>query len=56
MFWTVEVVNESPEGRGDGMKTTHDTRDRFVVNRGGGTTQNGSRNMVFEMDLEPTLI
>jgi hypothetical protein len=32
MFWKVEVVNESPEGRGDGMKTTHDTGDRFVVN------------------------
>ena len=56
MFWKVEVVNESPEGRGDGMKTTHDIEDRFMVNGTVGTTQNGSRNMVFAMDLEPTLI
>jgi hypothetical protein len=33
----MEVVARRPEGRRDGMKTTHGTGDRFVVN---GTTQN----------------
>jgi hypothetical protein len=28
----IEVVDRKPEGRGDGMKTTHGIGDRFVVN------------------------
>jgi hypothetical protein len=33
MFWKVEVVDGRLESlHGDGMKTTHGTKDRFVVN------------------------
>jgi hypothetical protein len=32
MSWKVKIVNERPEDRDDGMKTTHGTGDRFMVN------------------------
>jgi hypothetical protein len=33
MSWKFEVVDGRPEGRrGNGMKTTHDIGDRFVLN------------------------
>ena len=32
MFWKLEVVDGSPEDRGDGMKITHGNGDIFLVN------------------------
>jgi hypothetical protein len=32
MSWKVEVIDWRLEDRGDDMKTTYDTEDRFVVN------------------------
>jgi uncharacterized cupin superfamily protein len=45
MFWKVEVIDGRLEGRrDDGMKTTHSTGDRFVIN---GTV--GRRKTVTEI-------
>jgi hypothetical protein len=44
MSWKAEVVGGRPESRGDGMKTTHDIGDIFVVN---GTI--GRRKIVAEI-------
>jgi hypothetical protein len=38
------------------MKITHDTGDKFVVNGMVGQHKTVAENMVFAMDLEPTLI
>jgi hypothetical protein len=32
MSWKVEVIDGRLEGHDDGMMTTHNTGDRFVVN------------------------